>query len=148
MVIPKNTLSTSVYRNSVRKIWNRLLTRTVILGIYTTFYLRLWFDWLLKIKQKAIHSFVFQVYFFFRVYKIWLSIKKRKISDWQYLHSTLKITWLFTKNQQTLCFLSERFFFSWFIWINVTITSGVSPYDNCFHWFKSKCSWFVSWLAL
>lgn len=38
LVIPKNTLSTSVYRNSVRKIWNRLLTRTVILGIYMTFY--------------------------------------------------------------------------------------------------------------
>lgn len=99
-------------------------------------------------KTKSNFIVLFFKFIFFQSVQNMVINKKRKISDWQYLHSTLKITWLFTKNQQTLCFLSERFFFSWFIWINVTITSGVSPYDNCFHWFKSKCSWFVSWLAL
>lgn len=99
-------------------------------------------------KTKSNFIVLFFKFIFFQSVQNMVINEKRKISDWQYLHSTLKITWLFTKNQQTLCFLSERFFFSWFIWINVTITSGVSPYDNCFHWFKSKCSWFVSWLAL
>lgn len=99
-------------------------------------------------KTKSNFIVLFFKFIFFQSVQNMVINKKRKICDWQYLHSTLTMTWLFTKNQQTLCFLSERFFFSWFIWINVTISSGVSPYDNCFHWFKSKCSWFVSWLAL